>query len=125
MTPCGAGISSTSPSFSRWRFARLSDTIRPRPAAVSRYITSASPSTGVRVTVSERFFTSVATIMTGVFRNTMRASRTIWTLVTPGIDANSDDISGGKRSVRITMSCDGITNRSGLSAASIQSMIEL
>ena len=32
--------------------------------------------------------------------------------------------SRGNRIVRTTMFCDGITNRSGLSAVSIQSMIE-
>ncbi len=54
--------------------------------------------------------------MTGVCRNTIRASRTICTRSTPGIAASSGAISGGNRSVRITMSCDGITKRSGLSA---------
>ncbi len=68
---------------------------------------------------------SVATIITGVSRNTTRALRTDWTRVMPGVALSSASISGGKRSVRTTMSCDGVTNRSGLSVVSIQSMIDM
>ena len=67
---------------------------------------------------------SVATIMTGVFRYTTRVFRTAWTRVIPGVARSSPSISGGNRSVLITMSCAGATNRSGLSVASIQSEID-
>ena len=67
---------------------------------------------------------STATTITGVSRNTMRASRTICTRSTPGIASSSGPIVCGNRIVRTTMLCDGMTNRSGLSAVSIQSMIE-
>ena len=68
--------------------------------------------------------TSTATTMTGVLRNMMRASRTICTRSTPGIAATSGPIVAGNRIVRTTMLCDGMTKSSGLSAVSIQSMIE-
>ena len=68
---------------------------------------------------------STATTMTGVPRKTMRASRTICTRATPGTASSSGAIVAGKRIVRTTMFWDGSTNRSGLSAVSIQSMIEL
>ncbi len=67
---------------------------------------------------------STATIITGVRRNTIRASRTIWTRSTPGIAASSPAIVAGNRIVRTTRFCDGRTKRSGLSAVCIQSMIE-
>ena len=68
---------------------------------------------------------STATTITGVLRNTMRASRTIWTRETPGIAATSGPIDGGNRIVLMTMFCDGMMKSSGFSAVSIHPMIEL
>ena len=87
-------------------------------------MSSASPATGSRRAVCATLAMSTATTITGVFRKTMRASRTVCTRSTPGTAASSASIVGGKRIVRITMLWDGETNRSGLSAVSIQSMIE-
>jgi len=97
----------------------------PSPAAVRWYISAGSPATGGRCAVSARLATSVATIITGVARNTMRALRTAWIRSTPRTPASSASISAGNRRVRMTMSCEGMTKRSGLRAVSIQSMIEL
>ena len=69
--------------------ARLSDTISPRPCAVSRYISSASPDTGAAGRSAAMLSISTATTMIGVPRNTMRASRTICTRATPGTADNS------------------------------------
>ena len=67
---------------------------------------------------------STATTITGVLRNTTRASRTICTRSTPGIAATSGAIVAGNRIVRTVMLCDGMMNRSGLRVVFIQSMIE-
>ena len=67
---------------------------------------------------------SAATTMIGVFLKTMRASRTDCTRSTPGTAAISPRIDSGNRIVRMTMFCDGLTKRSGLSAVSIHAMIE-
>ena len=67
---------------------------------------------------------STATTITGVFRNTMRASRTICTRSHAGNRRQLRPIDAGNRIVRTTMLCDGMTKSSGLSAVSIQSMID-
>ena len=114
--PCGAGISRMSPTVEPLQLARSCPTpLAPEPSAVRAYTSSsASPAIGSTCTVSAMLPMSVATIITGVFRKTTRALRTVWTRVMPGVARSSPSISGGKRSVRITMSCDGATNRSGI-----------
>jgi hypothetical protein len=96
----------------------------PRPAAVSAYIVRSSPATGVRLIFSATLAMSVATIITGVPRKTTRVFLTGCTRSIPGTPPSSACIDRGNRSVRITMSGDGMTNRSGFRAASIHSMIE-
>ena len=71
--PSGAGISSISPSVKPLQLARGC----PRPSAPAggrlAYMLAASPATGGRCAVSARLAMSVATIITGVWRNMIRA----------------------------------------------------
>ena len=87
-------------------------------------MSSAFPATGGSCAVSAMLLTSTDTTITGVPRNMMRASRTICTRRTPGIAATSGPIVAGNRIERTTMLCDGMMKSSGLSAVSIQSMID-
>ena len=124
MTPFGAGISRI---FAERQLLQLGEVVRHHQPLAGRGLAVHL----ARVACDRRALrrlptlsTSIATTITGVFRNTMRASRTVCTRSTPGTAVSSGPSPRGNRNVRMTMFCDGMTNRSGLSAVSIQSMIE-
>ena len=115
--PKGSAARSTGPAGAPAGRTRLSEMMYPLPFDASGYMPpGTSASTGRRARRSSPSM-STATSITAVFPSISRSAAHGLNLVHPlDLPAARPQSADGNRNVRIAMSCDGITKRSGFSA---------